>query len=282
MARNGIAVIDAHHHVGSVHAVERETGRPAADEGTKEYRELELSSRVQTMDELGVDQSIVIPGHGYLRPNGHEDTKRTNNAIAAYRDRTPGRFPAAIGIVEPLHGAKSLDELGRIKEELGLVGVSFHVRFQGVSTNSVYVLTLAREMAQLGLFPYVHATAASLDESLWKVQDFADSIPEVPVLALDSFSSSEQAREAVRVAQQTPNLYFDTSVCMGLHLILPVLDEVGPERLVFGTDQYSSLGPLRPNSRRNIIDALMATDLVDEEAKRLIFGGNIRRLLGLN
>jgi predicted TIM-barrel fold metal-dependent hydrolase len=279
MTVQDISVIDCHHHVGSIAAVA--AGDATADEDSPAFQDAELRVRLDTMGELGVDQAVLIPGHGYLRPNGNADTIAVNDGIAAYRDRNPDRFPAALGVVEPLHGKESIRELHRIKDELGLAGVSFHARFQGVATNSGLVLTLAREMAALGLVPFVHAADASRDEDWWKVQDFADAIPEVPVVALDAFTTSEKSWEALRVARQTPNLYFDTSVSSGLHFVLPVLNEVGPERIIFGTDQYSAITPPGPSSRRNIIDQLAATDRVGIEAKRAILGGNVRRLLNL-
>jgi predicted TIM-barrel fold metal-dependent hydrolase len=279
MTVQDISVIDCHHHVGSIAAVA--AGDATADEDSPAFQDAELRVRLDTMGELGVDQAVLIPGHGYLRPNGNADTIAVNDRIAAYRDRNPDRFPAALGVVEPLHGKESIRELHRIKDELGLAGVSFHARFQGVATNSGLVLTLVREMAALGLVPFVHAADASRDEDWWKVQDFADAIPEVPVVALDAFTTSEKSWEALRVARQTPNLYFDTSVSSGLHFVLPVLNEVGPERIIFGTDQYSAITPPGPSSRRNIIDQLAATDRVGIEAKRAILGGNVRRLLNL-
>ncbi|MGR7003449.1 amidohydrolase family protein [Yinghuangia aomiensis] len=115
-------ILDCHHHVGDVHGVlglgPTPTGSdPAADE---------LAVRLATMDRNGVDRAIVIPGHGYLRPSGLADTRRINDAIAAYRDATPDRFPAAVGIVEPLYGPAGLDEVDRCAHELGLRGISFH------------------------------------------------------------------------------------------------------------------------------------------------------------
>ena len=41
------------------------------------------------------------------------------------------RFPVACGIVEPLHGARSLGELERIKHELWPDGVVWHNRSAG-------------------------------------------------------------------------------------------------------------------------------------------------------
>lgn len=117
-------IIDCHHHVGSV----KDTLGLGPDEATGAE---ELRARLDTMDRNGVSQAIVIPGHGYLRPHGVADTRAVNDAVAAYRDALPDRFPAAIGIVEPLYGPAGLDELTRIRDELGIVGASFHTRSRG-------------------------------------------------------------------------------------------------------------------------------------------------------
>ena len=60
-----------------------------------------LGAIVEIKDRGGVEQAIVIPGHGYERANGIADTRAENDAIAACRDRMPERFPGAVGIVEP-------------------------------------------------------------------------------------------------------------------------------------------------------------------------------------
>lgn len=279
MAIEGMRIIDCHHHVGAIAAVARERRQAAMAPDSPEYSQAEAAVRLQTMRYLGVDQAVLIPGHGYLRPRGQEDTIRINDAIAAYRDSNPDAFPAALAVIEPLHGSASFDELRRIKSELGLAGVSFHARFQGVATNSAYVLALAREMVKLDLVPFVHAVAASRDEDWWKVQDFAESIAEVPVLALDAFTSSEKAWEAVRVAQKTPNLYFETSGCSDLAFILPLIEEVGADRVVFGTDQYSALQSRGPGLRNTILHQLVYTDRIEAGGKRAILCDNVRRLL---
>jgi uncharacterized protein len=115
----GFDVFDVHHHVGRAFdalggALDDDTGNAA------EIARVELAERLRIMDEGGVRQALVIPGHGYLRPNGFADTRRVNDEIAAYRDRTPDRFPVACGIVEPRDGPHALREVERIEAELGL------------------------------------------------------------------------------------------------------------------------------------------------------------------
>lgn len=234
----------------------------------------ELDSRLEIMDSGGVEQAIVIPGHGYERANGIADTRAENDAIAAYRDRMPERFPGAVGIVEPRDGAASLDELTRCREELGLVGISFHTRFQGVSLDSQWIQTYCKQMALLGLVPVIHAMDETPEESLWKLAVLARAVPDTPVLALDAFGSYEATRQCFFIAEVAPNIVFDTSLSYNFDFIEDFARQFGPERVVFGTDLYS-----HPVGRRisHILEQILASELSDE-AKGAILAGNARRL----
>jgi hypothetical protein len=229
------------------------------------------------MDRYGVDQAILIPGHGYLRPDGVADTRRVNDGIAIYRDKLAERFPAALGIAEPLHGAAGIAELRRMREDLGLVGLSVHARFQGVQTDSPLVVNLVKGAAELGLVPFIHAVEGVPDEAIWRVQQVARAIPNTTVVVLDAFGGAEHARHAVILAQETPNLVFDTSLAHHYLFIEAMINAVGHERLVFGTDYYSMM-----NSPQHamVLDELLASELPDAH-KTAILSGNIRRILAL-
>jgi hypothetical protein len=251
-------------------------GALAGDSGSR-IDDQELDKRLEIMERGGVAQAIVIPGHGYERPNGAADTRAVNDHIAAYRDRRPECFPAAVGIVEPRDGPLGLDELQRAKEELGLAGVSLHTRFQGVSLDSRWVNVYVERMAELGLVPVIHAIPDTADEALWKLAALARSLPEVTLLALDAFASYESTRECFHVAEVAPNVLFDTSLSYNFDFIEDFARQFGAERVVFGTDLYSW-----PVGRRisHILGQIFESDLADEE-KALIVGGNARRLFGL-
>ena len=270
-------VLDVHHHVGSAfRALGGDVGE-AAGMSDEAFIQKELDSRLEIMDSGGVEQAIVIPGHGYERANGIADTRAENDAIAAYRDRMPERFPGAVGIVEPRDGAASLDELTRCREELGLVGISFHTRFQGVSLDSQWIQTYCKQMALLGLVPVIHAMDETPEESLWKLAVLARAVPDTPVLALDAFGSYEATRQCFFIAEVAPNIVFDTSLSYNFDFIEDFARQFGPERVVFGTDLYS-----HPVGRRisHILEQILASELSDE-AKGAILAGNARLLFGL-
>jgi len=271
-------VIDVHHHVGNAFRALGGALDSDPDLDARAYAEKEIASRLEIMDGAGVERAIVIPGHGYERANGIADTRAENDAIAAYRNALPGRFPAAIGIVEPRDGEASLAELERAKRELGLAGISFHTRFQGVSLDSRWILTYVAHMAELGLVPVIHAMNETPEEALWKLAVVARTIPDTPVLALDAFGSYEATRECFFIAEVAPNIVFDTSLSYNFDFIEEFAGRFGAERVVFGTDLYS-----HPVGRRisHLLPQIIASDL-PREAKQLILAGNARRLFGID
>ena len=85
------SVLDVHHHVGNAFSALGGDVDLAGDAAAEEYDRLELASRLDIMDRGGVAQALVIPGHGYERSRGIDDTRAVNDGIAAYRDRNPDR-----------------------------------------------------------------------------------------------------------------------------------------------------------------------------------------------
>src|SRR3989442_201713 len=231
-------VFDVHHHVGR--AFDALGGE--LDPGTEDHAELarvELADRLRIMDEGGVHQALVIPGHGYLRPRGIADTRQVNDEIAAYRDRTPDRFPVACGIVDPRDGAAAFAEIDRVADELELVALSFHTRFQGVSMDSRWILQYLERMGERGLVPIIHAMDDTPEEALWKLASVARELPQLTILALDAFGGFEATRQCFFVADVAPNIVFDTSLSYNFDFIEDFAARFGAERVVFGTDLYS-------------------------------------------
>ena len=105
----------------------------------------------------------------------------------------------------------------------------------------------------------------------------ARSIPETPVLALDAFSSYEATRECFFIAEVAPNILFDTSLSYNFDFIEDFARSFGAERVVFGTDLYST-----PVGRRisHLLPQILESALSDGEKARIL-SGNARQLFGL-
>jgi predicted TIM-barrel fold metal-dependent hydrolase len=272
MTRAGYRVLDVHHHVGDASNALPLPGLGAgAGDGNRE-----LAIRLETMDRNGIDTAVVIPGHSYLRPEGLADTRRINDAIAAYRSATD-RFVAALGIVEPLYGPAGNAELHRITHELGVVGVSIHTRFQGVTTDSPLVLAQIAVMGELGLVPFIHSVAEATEEALWRAVNVARAFPDLTMVVLDAFSSHEQAAHALLAADLAPNLVFDTSLAYTIDPALAMMKRFGHQRVVFGTDLYSHpLGYTRSWVLEQLVDSGLPAEVLAD-----VLYGTAARLLRL-
>jgi predicted TIM-barrel fold metal-dependent hydrolase len=272
-------VIDAHNHIGDISvtgATAPSRGRSAQGHG--DDVDGDMRGRLAVLDASGVDQAVIIGAHGHLRPDGIADTRRVNDSVAAYRDRRPDRFPAAIGIVEPLYGPRGLAELDRCAGELRLAGISFHTRFQGVSSDSPWVRRYVERIGELGMVVFMHAVGESAAESLWKVELVANDFPGVQFVVLDAFSTFEQSMLIPYVADRCPNLVFDTATCHGWGFVAPLVARCGASRLVYGSDLHST------DHGQLLYDPLVdirAADLSDED-RQSILGGNIARILDLS
>lgn len=266
-------MFDVHQHHGAV-AHSAVAGEPVAADAAQWLR-AEVAARVSTMDRLGIGRTLVLPGNSYLRPEGLRDTRAVNDAIVRYCAGDPSRFAAGAGVVEPLYGAAGLAEVRRIAE-LGLVGISYHARFQGVATDDVWIQRHLELMPALGLVPFVHCYADSTLEAPVLVANLARAHPQLPIVVLDGMSTYHHTLECIALAERHPNLVFDSAMAFNASAITQFVRAVGADRLLFGSDIYSY-----PNTfvTSNTPEALRAGGLGADEL-RAILGGNLTRLLG--
>ena len=224
-------IFDIHHHLGSLSGGSLQEGA--------DWQERDYANRVRIMDANGVAQSAILAATGYIQADGIKDTMRCNDTVAAYRARDPKRFPVACGIVEPLHGARSLAELERIKHELGLAGVVWHSRFQGVAVDHALMRPLLKKVAELGLVPLIHTNAESNLEEVWRLERLALEFPQLTFVSLDALTTNTNSQLALDIAKRTTNILFDTAHVRGPAYVRQFVEAVGSHRLIFGSLFYS-------------------------------------------
>jgi hypothetical protein len=224
-------VLDIHHHLGSLSGGSLQEGAG--------WEERDYANRVRIMEANGVTQAAILAATGYIQADGIKDTMRSNDTVAAYRSRDPKRFPVACGTVEPLHGTRSLDELERMKNQLGLEGVVWHHRFQGMAIDHQLMRPLLRKVSRLGLVPLIHTNAESNLEAVWRLERLAVEFPELTFLSMDALTTNTNSQLALDIAKRTPNILFDTAHVRGSAYVKNFVESVGSHRLVFGSLFYS-------------------------------------------
>ena len=224
-------IFDIHHHLGSL------TGG-SLQEGDG-WQERDYHNRVRIMQANGVAMSAILAATGYIQADGIKDTMRCNDTVAAYRKRDPKRFPVACGTVEPLHGARSLDELERMKHDLHLEGVVWHNRFQGVAVDHLLMRPLLKKVSELGLVPIVHTNAESNLEAVWRLERLALEFPELTFVSLDALTTNVNSQLVLDIAKRTSNILFDTAHVRSSSYVRQFVETVGSHRLVFGSLFYS-------------------------------------------
>ena len=277
MSSSDFRVFDIHHHVGDARAVMAVSEDRPGGLSDAEYAKLELDKRISIMDEGGVAQALVIPGHGYTRVKGIADTRAQNDAIAAYRDARSDYFPAACGIVEPRDGEASLAEIERCARELSHAAISFHTRFQGVSLDNHWIDAYVGLIGEVGMTPILHALDESVDEALWKVGQLARKHPKLTIVVFDGYATFEGTKHCGYLAECYDNLVFDISLSYNFDFIEGHINRHGAHRYVFGTDLYS--WPLGVRIT-HLLGQIHESGLSDDD-KAALLGGNARRVLGV-
>jgi predicted TIM-barrel fold metal-dependent hydrolase len=262
-------IFDIHHHLGSLSGGSLQEGA--------DWQERDYANRVRIMDANGVSQSAILAATGYIQADGIKDTMRCNDTVAAYRARDTKRFPVACGIVEPLHGARSLGELERIKHDLGLAGVVWHSRFQGVAVDHALMRPLLKKVAELQLVPLIHTNAESNLEAVWRLERLALEFPQLTFVSLDALTTNTNSQLALDIAKNTPNILFDTAHVRGPAYVRQFVEAVGSHRLIFGSLFYS-----HPASYEHCatLGEILAAKISDAD-KANILALNARKLFGL-
>jgi uncharacterized protein len=262
-------IFDIHHHLGSLVGGSLQEG-----DG---WQERDYDNRARIMEANGVTAAAILAATGYIQADGIKDTMRCNDTVAAYKNRDRQRFPAACGIVEPLHGLRSLGELEHIKHELKLEGVVWHSRFQGVAVDHQLMRPLLKKVSELKLVPFIHTNAESNLEAVWRLERLALEFPELTFVSLDALTTNTNSQLALDIAKRTPNILFDTAHVRGSAYVRQFVEAVGSHRLIFGSLFYS-----HPASYEHCatIDEIKAAK-ISEQDKANILSLNAKKLFGI-
>lgn len=258
---------DFHQHYGAV---------PGAVAGEPSSIQADCARRIEFLDSFGISGAAIMPGHTFNGTRGFADVVAINDGVAAYGALAPHRFPALFGTLDPRHGEVCLGEVERV-HSLGLRGLSWHHRFQGLPIDHPMMMRIAGRMSDLGMVGLFHCYANGDFESPWRLRRLAESFPQMTFCALDAMTSPENLEQLLAIIERCGNVYIDlTTTILGPRGVTWAVERVGADKLLFGSNFYSM-------SRLASIDALDAINRagLTPPDRRAILHDNARKLLGL-
>ena len=128
--------------------------RDPAYAGSKANRLLrDLDATLRFMDEVGIDVSMLqMPSWSVA---GLDVCRVLNDGLARAAKDNPARF-LPVASVPCIHGEASLDELTRVREELGFAGISILTSQKDIRLDDVSLRPYFKKAAALGLVILVH------------------------------------------------------------------------------------------------------------------------------
>jgi len=229
------------------------------------------------MDAHHIGQALLMPGD-YPLPGSGPTISKINDDVRDYQELHPDRFPARLATTDPRDLQASIDEIDRVTEMGGVSGFAWHHHFWGAFVNAPTMYPIMERIQQTGLPVFVHIIDGSFLESPWRLEELSDSFPDTTFVALDGFSSPDRGFWMPYLAERHANWLFDTGVAISVsHAIPAFIKRVGAERLLFGSDFYSS--PRFFDIPFALYELLNST--VDEASIEAVLRGNALRLLGL-
>jgi hypothetical protein len=200
--------------------------------------------------------------------------------------RLVGSGPGLYPLVWVTPGTTPVDELAdRLTN--GFVGIKLHPTLDGYPGDDPALDPYLEVAAAAGRPVAVHSAPGDADPD--HIRRLAERHPSVPVILYHTYlGPAEGRRRAVRYLGEHPNLYLESSWCRW-KTVLRFVEQVGPERVLFGSDA-SVDGPAHyrrqpPNveGAETYNDGLLAlVKVLGPEATEAVLAGNTRRVFRLD
>lgn len=186
-------------------------------------REFPPEMILRTMDEAGVDKSVVfsicLPG------------RESNNLTARCCKAAPDRL-IPFAHVWPEEGRQALIEIDRAVEQLGCRGLKLHVG-EMPDASADPLKPVCEKATQVGL-PVLIDVATRLDIAT----ELVESVPGMKLIIahLGAPNSEALVERFIALAWEHPNIWRDSSYSSCPWKIADAIERLGPDRVVFGSD----------------------------------------------
>ncbi len=221
-------IIDSHLHLGTSMIT------------TSNYKEADL---LAALKKNGVDGAIVLP------LPGASDEKAAHDEIAACVKKYPGKLWGAITLNPHVGDSYStrrteqqfFDEVERCVKKLKFVGIKLAPDTHCCAPNAPDADKVFRAAQEFDI-PVISHTGLGIPNALpCLLIPPARKYPKVKIVMAHS-GAYLFTPEAFVVAKECKNVWLETSWC-AVHRIKQMIDEIGPERVMYGSDKMENIGP---------------------------------------
>ncbi|RFU21994.1 TIGR03086 family metal-binding protein [Geodermatophilus marinus] len=235
--------------------------------------------RTPGLDEMGFESLRVALASGGMT---HGLVSWQDNAFV---DGVAAGVPWLTRLVWVSPGGPDPDEVRRRLAD-GAVGLKLHPSYDEYPADTPALDPFLRVAAETGVPVTVHTAPGPSDPDL--IRRLAERFPTVPVVLYHTFLGlPEGRRRAARHARELPNLHLETSWCRSEE-VRRLIDEVGPDRVLFGSDAAVD-GPahfVRTPPNIELVEnyntsLLRLARLLEPDVLRAFLENNTRRLFGL-
>lgn len=188
---------------------------------------MDLDETLRDMREHGIDRAVLGPAGEFSAVLNREG----NDEIAGVIRQSSDCF-IGFATVNPWMRTKSVDELRRARQDLGLAGLVLNPQLQGFEANDALVFPLVEEAIRLQMPVYVSGGAPLLAVP-YKIADLAQRYPEGKFVL--GHAGWDFHYDVAACLDMCPNLWCETSR-VELCILQSLVRAVGAGRFLFGSD----------------------------------------------
>jgi predicted TIM-barrel fold metal-dependent hydrolase len=216
---------------------------------------------------IGIDAMVAFPVS-----NPHTDYSRDNLRVLKWAEEFPGQVIPFIRL-QPHFEAAAVADVHRYAAA-GARGIKLHPRLDGgyVANDDMLVRPIVEAAIEHDMVMLFH-TGETWNASAGLLGDLATQYPEGKFIC-GHMGMLDTYHDAVAYARRLDNFWLDTTDFWPPTLITKAVRELGPEKVVFGTDT-----PYIP-AAAEMAKVTELCGLTDDELA-LVMGGNLAKVFGL-
>ncbi len=219
---------------------------------------------------VGIARLVLHMGTSFSRDPSPEELRAQNDDVLAAIAHAPGRVLGMV-YLNPKHRQASLDELNRCVRDGPMIGIKLWI---AIRCNQPELDPIVGRAVELRIPILQHAydrVTENLpgESSCADVAELAARHPDASFICAHTGNDWERGIRMIRAAKNVCSEVSGSDPTAGF--VEMAVRELGPERVIFGSDAGG-------RSFASQLAKVHSADL-PEDARRLILGGNLRRLL---